>query len=67
MRKLIEEETDKVCGNSKGVSSLPIKLRMYSQNVLDLLLVDLPGITKVGSSLGRIPSATSPKTLSSRW
>ncbi|CAN5951084.1 unnamed protein product [Sphagnum jensenii] len=31
---------------STGVSSLPIKLRMYSQEVLDLLLVDLPGITK---------------------
>ena len=46
VRKIIEEETDKVCGTSKAVSALPIKIKVYSPHVLDLLLVDLPGITK---------------------
>ena len=33
--------------NTKNVSSEPINLRIYSPNVLNLTLVDLPGLTKV--------------------
>ena len=32
---------------SKGISSEPIILRIYSPKVVNLTLVDLPGITKV--------------------
>jgi dynamin 1-like protein len=46
-RKLIDAETEKVCGQNKGISSVPLRIRFYSKKVLDLLLVDLPGIIKV--------------------
>ena len=47
IRKEIEQETYRVAGQNKGISKLPIHLRIYSPNVLDLTLVDLPGLTKV--------------------
>merc|ERR1739838_403880 len=47
VRKEIEDETDRMTGNNKGISSVPINLRVYSPNVLNLTLVDLPGLTKV--------------------
>ena len=47
MRSVIEEETNKVAGINKGISNDPILLRIYSSEVVDLTLVDLPGITKV--------------------
>ena len=47
IRREIEQETFRVSGQNKGVSKLPIHLRIYSPNVLDLTLVDLPGLTKV--------------------
>jgi dynamin 1-like protein len=47
IRKEIEAETFRVAGQNKGISKLPISLRIYSPNVLDLTLVDLPGLTKV--------------------
>eukprot|EP00658_Telonema_sp_P-2_P037755 TRINITY_DN2713_c0_g2_i1.p1 TRINITY_DN2713_c0_g2~~TRINITY_DN2713_c0_g2_i1.p1 ORF type:complete len:362 (+),score=105.69 TRINITY_DN2713_c0_g2_i1:30-1088(+) len=43
----IEAETDRVCGPSKGISAHPILLKIYSPKVLNLAMVDLPGITKV--------------------
>ncbi|KAI9510555.1 dynamin protein dnm1 [Russula earlei] len=47
IRREIEQETFRVAGQNKGVSKLPINLRIYSPNVLDLTLVDLPGLTKI--------------------
>jgi dynamin 1-like protein len=47
VRKEIENETFRVAGQNKGISKLPINLRIYSPAVLDLTLVDLPGLTKV--------------------
>ncbi|XP_054271617.1 dynamin isoform X6 [Macrosteles quadrilineatus] len=47
VRKEIEAETDRVTGSNKGISNIPINLRVYSPNVLNLTLVDLPGMTKV--------------------
>lgn len=47
IRKEIEDETDRMTGRNKGISTIPINLRVYSPNVLNLTLVDLPGITKV--------------------
>ncbi|XP_074524184.1 dynamin 3a isoform X2 [Halichoeres trimaculatus] len=43
----IEAETRRVTGSNKGISPVPINLRIHSPNVLNLTLVDLPGITKV--------------------
>uniref|UniRef100_A0A4W3JRB2 dynamin GTPase n=1 Tax=Callorhinchus milii TaxID=7868 RepID=A0A4W3JRB2_CALMI len=47
VRQEIEVETDRVTGINKGISSIPINLRIYSPSVLNLTLIDLPGITKV--------------------
>ncbi|XGW25509.1 hypothetical protein V3C99_006714 [Haemonchus contortus] len=47
VRKEIENETDRVTGTNKGISPIPIILRIYSKNVVNLSLVDLPGITKI--------------------
>ncbi|KAI0923560.1 hypothetical protein AcV5_009066 [Taiwanofungus camphoratus] len=47
IRREIEQETFRVAGQNKGVSKLPIHLRIYSPDVLDLTLVDLPGLTKI--------------------
>lgn len=47
IRNEIEQETLRVAGQNKGISKLPISLRIYSPNVLDLTLVDLPGLTKI--------------------
>ncbi|XP_044012242.1 dynamin-1-like [Aphidius gifuensis] len=46
VRREIEEETDRVIGG-KGISNIPINLRVFSPKVLNLTLVDLPGLTKV--------------------
>ncbi|KAK3014822.1 hypothetical protein RJ639_008298 [Escallonia herrerae] len=47
VRREIEEETDRVTGKTKQISSLPINLSIYSPNVVNLTLIDLPGLTKV--------------------
>lgn len=47
VREEIERETDRVTGSNKGISPIPITLTIYSEKVVNLSLVDLPGITKV--------------------
>ncbi|XP_058861369.1 dynamin-1 isoform X3 [Acipenser ruthenus] len=47
VRMEIEAETDRITGSNKGISSIPINLRVSSPHVLNLTLVDLPGMTKV--------------------
>ncbi|KAI7727969.1 hypothetical protein M8C21_002814 [Ambrosia artemisiifolia] len=47
IRKEIQAETDREAGGNKGVSDKQIRLKIFSPNVLDITLVDLPGITKV--------------------
>lgn len=47
VKKKIEEYTDSDAGTKKGIIDSPIVLTIYSKNVPDLSLVDLPGITKV--------------------
>ena len=42
-----QAETDREAGENKGVSDKQIRLKIFSPNVLDITLVDLPGITKV--------------------
>src|SRR3990167_9493103 len=46
IRAEIETETTRHCG-PKGISNVPIRLSVFSPNVLNLTLVDLPGLTKV--------------------
>ncbi|XP_076948522.1 dynamin-related protein 3B-like [Bidens hawaiensis] len=47
IRREIQAETDREAGGNKGVSDKQIHLKIFSPNVLDITLVDLPGITKV--------------------
>ncbi|XP_007039595.2 PREDICTED: dynamin-related protein 1E [Theobroma cacao] len=47
VRKEIQDETDRVTGKSKQISPVPIHLSIYSPNVVNLTLIDLPGLTKV--------------------
>ncbi|KAF3846240.1 hypothetical protein F7725_003318 [Dissostichus mawsoni] len=47
VRSEIEAETERITGANKGISPIPINLRVYSPNVLNLTLIDLPGMTKV--------------------
>ncbi|KAF9614354.1 hypothetical protein IFM89_018107 [Coptis chinensis] len=47
IRREIQAETDREAGSNKGVSDKPIRLKISSPHVLNITLVDLPGITKV--------------------
>ena len=47
VRAEIAKETDRIAGTNKGISRSPIHLKIYSKNVLNLTLIDLPGLTKV--------------------
>ncbi|KAG8391944.1 hypothetical protein BUALT_Bualt01G0239700 [Buddleja alternifolia] len=47
VRKEISDETDRETGHSRQISTVPIYLSIYSPYVVNLTLVDLPGLTKV--------------------
>ncbi|XP_057417331.1 phragmoplastin DRP1C [Lotus japonicus] len=47
VRKEIADETDRITGKTKAISNIPIQLSIYSPNVVNLTLIDLPGLTKV--------------------
>lgn len=47
IRDEIANETSRIAGRNKGISRLPINLKIYSDKVLNLTLVDLPGLTKI--------------------
>ncbi|KAJ0970761.1 hypothetical protein J5N97_018720 [Dioscorea zingiberensis] len=49
VRREIQDETDRITGSgrSKQISPIPIQLSIYSPNVVNLTLIDLPGLTKV--------------------
>lgn len=47
IRAEIERETERVTGRNKAISNESINLKIFSPYVLNLTLVDLPGITKV--------------------
>ncbi|WRX32850.1 Dynamin stalk domain - like 10 [Theobroma cacao] len=47
IRREIQAETEREAGCNKGVSESQIRLKIYSPNVLNMTLIDLPGITKV--------------------
>ncbi|THU70698.1 hypothetical protein C4D60_Mb08t27710 [Musa balbisiana] len=47
VRKEISDETDRETGRTRQISPVPIHLSIYSPNVVNLTLIDLPGLTKV--------------------
>ncbi|XAR54233.1 hypothetical protein NMG60_11029273 [Bertholletia excelsa] len=47
VRKEIQDETDRLTGKAKQISPVPIHLSIYSPHVVNLTLIDLPGLTKV--------------------
>lgn len=47
IRREIESETERMAGGNKGICPEAINLKIYSTKVVNLTLVDLPGITKV--------------------
>jgi len=47
VRKEIADETDRITGKTKAISNVPIHLSIYSPHVVNLTLIDLPGLTKV--------------------
>ncbi|XP_078443415.1 dynamin-related protein 3A-like [Wolffia australiana] len=54
IRREIEIETERESGTNQGISDKQIRLKIFSPSVLDITLVDLPGITKV--PVGNQPS-----------
>ena len=47
IRTEIAARTDVIAGGSKNISMDKISLTIYSPNVVDVVMVDLPGMTKV--------------------
>ncbi|KAJ6130983.1 Dynamin [Penicillium sp. IBT 18751x] len=47
VKQEIETETARIAGSNKGINRQPINLKIFSPHVLNLTLVDLPGLTKV--------------------
>lgn len=47
VRSKIDELTDKVAGEKKGIVDKPIVLHIYSPTCPDMSLIDLPGITRI--------------------
>ncbi len=47
VKNFIEKYTDDDAGTQKGIINAPIILTVFSKNIPDLSMVDLPGITKI--------------------
>ena len=47
IRDEITRDTERVTGRNKGISAVPIVLKIFSPRVLPLTLVDTPGMTRV--------------------
>ncbi|ORX43477.1 hypothetical protein DM01DRAFT_1340751 [Hesseltinella vesiculosa] len=47
VRQEIEQDTARIAGDQKSISRQPIHLKIYSKHVLNLTLIDLPGLTKI--------------------
>ena len=46
-REEIDIDTERRCGNNKEISAEPILMKVHSKSVVNLTLVDLPGMTKI--------------------
>ncbi|XP_025107859.1 dynamin-1-like protein [Pomacea canaliculata] len=47
VRREIERETERMSGTNKGICLEPINIKIFSPHVVNLTLIDLPGMTKV--------------------
>ena len=47
MREEIVAQTNKIAGDKNGVTDEAISLTIFSSKVVELTMVDLPGITKI--------------------
>ncbi|XP_023245221.1 dynamin-1-like protein isoform X3 [Copidosoma floridanum] len=47
IRDEIDNETNRMAGANKGICPEPINLKIFSKSVVNLTMIDLPGITKV--------------------
>eukprot|EP01147_Barroeca_monosierra_P008546 gene8546-993_t len=47
VKEEIVHKTEEITGQNKGISHQPITLKIFSPNVVNLTMVDLPGLTKV--------------------
>jgi len=47
VRREIEDVTDLKAGSNKGITDDPIHIKIHSNRVVNLTLVDLPGMVKV--------------------
>lgn len=47
IRNEIVAQTNQIAGLDKNISQEPISLTIYSERLVDLTMVDLPGMTKV--------------------
>lgn len=47
IKQEIINETERSAGRNKGITDEPLLLRIYSNKVVNLTLVDLPGITRI--------------------
>ncbi|KAJ3452075.1 dynamin [Anaeramoeba flamelloides] len=43
----IVRDTDRITGKNKGLSPIPINLKLFSPSVVNLTMIDLPGVTKI--------------------
>ena len=46
-RKVLEQEMINGAGENKGISGTPVSMKIMSPDVINLHLIDLPGITKI--------------------
>eukprot|EP00754_Rhynchopus_humris_P041805 Rhum_TRINITY_DN25347_c0_g1::Rhum_TRINITY_DN25347_c0_g1_i1::g.181910::m.181910/K17065/DNM1L; dynamin 1-like protein len=67
VRAEIDAETARKCGTTKGVSCEPIRLTVTSNHVLDLTLIDLPGLTKVAVQGQRDNVAAEIENMALEW
>jgi len=45
--KELDNEMSRVAGFNKGISNIPIIMKVYANDVVNLSIIDLPGIVKV--------------------
>ena len=47
VKEEIEVDTDRIAGKNKNIAPEPIIIKIFSRGVVDLTLVDMPGMTKI--------------------
>ena len=47
VREEIEVDTERIAGKNKNIAYDPIIVKIFSRSVVDLTMIDMPGITKI--------------------